>query len=203
MVGAGALGCEFIKAFAMMDKSGEGTITISDICNIFDVSKNPDFIERRLTKDQILTNFLNQFDGARGNNDGKVTLDEFLDYYRDLSMSIPSDEYFVAMMESTWQCPEEENNAMTQQTVSHLLREVKSRIMQLARNDPQLLRKIFNDFDLNQSGSLTIDETTNLIAKLQISVERKYVYPFFKVIDQDNSGGIEYEEFQAYILGAK
>jgi Ca2+-binding EF-hand superfamily protein len=48
-----------LKAFAMMDKSGEGTITISDICNIFDVSKNPDFIERRLTKDQILTNFLN------------------------------------------------------------------------------------------------------------------------------------------------
>jgi len=50
---------------------------------------------------------------VRGNNDGKVTLDEFLDYYRDLSMSIPSDEYFVAMMESTWQCPEEENNTMT------------------------------------------------------------------------------------------
>lgn len=63
------------------------------------------------------------------------------------------------------------------------------------------MRKIFNDFDLNQSGSLTIDETTNLIAKLQISVERKYVYPFFKVIDQDNSGGIEYPEFEAYILG--
>lgn len=64
-------------------------------------------------------------------------------------MSMPSDEYFVVMMESTWQVPEEENNAMTQQTVSHLLREVKMRIMQLARNDPNLLRKIFNDFDLN------------------------------------------------------
>ena len=73
--------------------------------------------------------------------------------------------------------------------------------MQLARNDPNLLRKIFNDFDLNQSGALTIDEVTNLIAKLQISVERKYVYPFFKVVDQDNSGGIEYVEFEAYILG--
>lgn len=40
-----------------------------------------------------------------------------------------------------------------------------------------------------------------MIAKLQISVERKFVYPFFKVIDQNNSGGIEYEEFEAYILG--
>ena len=41
---------------------------------------------------------------------------------------------------------------------------------------------------------------TNLIAKLKISVERKYVYPFFKVVDRNNSGGIEYDEFEAYIL---
>ena len=48
---------------------------------------------------------------------------------------------------------------------------------------------------------MTIDEVTNLIAKLKISVERKYVYPFFKVIDRNNSGGIEYDEIEAYILG--
>jgi Ca2+-binding EF-hand superfamily protein len=52
----------------------------------------------------------------------------------------------------------------------------------------------------DQSGHLTIDEVTNLIAKLKISVERKYVYPFFKVVDVNNSGGIEYDEFEAYIL---
>ena len=66
------------------------------------MSRNPDFIEGRLSKEAILENFLNQFDGARGNNDGVVTHEEFFDYYRDLSMSIPSDEYFVQMMESTW-----------------------------------------------------------------------------------------------------
>jgi Ca2+-binding EF-hand superfamily protein len=27
------------------------------------------------------------------------------------------------------------------------------------------------------------------------------VYPFFKVVDNDNSGSIEYEEFEAYVLG--
>ena len=48
---------------------------------------------------------------------------------------------------------------------------------------------------------MTIDEVTNLIAKLKISVERKFVYPFFKVIDSNNSGGIEFDEFQAYITG--
>ena len=84
--------------------------------------------------------------------------------------------------------------------MQHLLREVKSRVWELARQNPQFLQKIFNDFDLNQSGHLTIDEITNLIAKLKISVERKFVYPFFKVVDKNNSGGIEYDEFEAYIL---
>jgi len=62
------------------------------------------------------------------------------------------------------------------------------------------LRKIFNDFDLNGSESLTIDEVTNLIAKLRISVERKFIYPFFKIVDANNSGAIEYDEFEVYIL---
>lgn len=189
-----------MKAFAMMDKDNSGRIDIRDIGSIYDVSFNPDFLEGRKSREQILHEFLNNFDGARGNNDGVVTLEEWVDYYTDLSMSTPSDEYFVRMMESTWQVPEEENTAVTQQTVQHLLREVKARIWELARHDPAFLRKIFSDFDLNQSGHLTIDETTNLIAKLKISVERKYVYPFFKVIDTNNSGGIEYEEFEAFIL---
>jgi Ca2+-binding EF-hand superfamily protein len=77
---------------------------------------------------------------------------------------------------------------------------VKTRVLQLARNDPNLLRKIFNDFDLNGSESLTIDEVTNLVAKLRISVERKFIYPFFKVVDSNNSGAIEYTEFEQYIL---
>jgi len=62
------------------------------------------------------------------------------------------------------------------------------------------LKKIFNDFDVNSSGALTLDEATNMIAKLRISVERKMVYPYFKIIDRDNSGAIEFEEFENYIL---
>ena len=90
------------KAFAMMDRDGSGIINIDDIGQIYDVSMNPEFLEGRKTREEILADFLNNFDGARGNNDGKVTKAEWDDYYTDLSMSTPSDEYFVRMMESTW-----------------------------------------------------------------------------------------------------
>jgi len=54
-----------LKAFAMLDKNGSGSITVSDITKIYDVSMHPDFIERRATKEQILTVFLNNFEGPR------------------------------------------------------------------------------------------------------------------------------------------
>ena len=61
------------KAFQMMDRDGSGKLTISDIASIYDVSMNPEFLEGRKTRDEILGDFLNNFDGARGNNDGVVT----------------------------------------------------------------------------------------------------------------------------------
>jgi Ca2+-binding EF-hand superfamily protein len=90
------------KAFQMLDTDGSGKVTVSDIAGIYDVSMNAEFLEGKKTKEEILAQFLNNFDGARGNNDGVVTWEEFYDYYSDLSMSTPSDEFFVRMMESTW-----------------------------------------------------------------------------------------------------
>ena len=61
------------KAFKMLDKDGQGTITIQDIAGIYDVSMNPEFLEGRKTRDEILTDFLSNFEGAKGNKDGIVT----------------------------------------------------------------------------------------------------------------------------------
>ena len=83
----------------ILDKISNWPITI---VSIYDVSMNPDYIEGRKSKEQILTEFLSNFEGAKGNRDGIITQEEFFDYYTDLSMSVPSDEYFVRMMESTW-----------------------------------------------------------------------------------------------------
>lgn len=58
----------------------------------------------------MLNEFLNQFDGLRGNNDGKVTYQEWCDYYTDLAVSTPSDDYFVTMMEQSWGIAEDDES---------------------------------------------------------------------------------------------
>jgi hypothetical protein len=46
----------------------------------------------------------------RGNNDGKITQREFFDYYTDLAISTPTEEYFVVMMQQTWGIGEDEDS---------------------------------------------------------------------------------------------
>ena len=79
-----------------------------DIAQLYDVSKDKDFIEGNKTKDQILGEFLDSFEGAKGNHDGTVSWQEWVDYYTDLALNVPSDDYFVAMMESAWGISENE-----------------------------------------------------------------------------------------------
>ncbi len=90
------------KAFNSLDRNLSGQITVQDIVNLFDVSHNPAFIERRKTKEQILNEFLNNFEGSKRGLDGIITREHFFEYYRDISMNFPADEYFIKMMETTW-----------------------------------------------------------------------------------------------------
>lgn len=61
------------KAFAMMDRSRTGEITISDIISVYDVTKNKEYQLGKKSKEEILGEFLNNFEGLKGNNDGIVT----------------------------------------------------------------------------------------------------------------------------------
>ncbi len=100
------------KAFKYLDKDGSGVLNVKDIINIYDVTKNKEFIEKKKTREQILSEFLNNFEGVKGNRDGIISKQEWDDYYTDLATSTPSDEYFVAMMESVWCMSEDEENSI-------------------------------------------------------------------------------------------
>ena len=190
------------KAFQIMDKDHTGTITVNDIKEIYDVTQNPEFIEGRKTREEILEDFLNNFDGARGNDDGVVTKEEWDSYYTDLSMSCPTEEYFVRMMEQAWCVSEDEDSVVYKEQIAHFLSMIRLRLLEMSNQSTEefVLRKIFSDFDLNNSETITIDELAAMIAGLKLSCERKYLYGIFKILDSNNNGCIEFEEFLNYVV---
>ena len=62
------------------------------------------------------------------------------------------------------------------------------------------LKKMFNDFDSNGNGIITLDELAALMAHLQICCERKYLQALLSVLDKNKSGSLDYAEFAAFVI---
>ncbi|XP_010347817.1 calcyphosin isoform X1 [Saimiri boliviensis] len=88
-------------AFAKLDHSGDGVVTVDDLRGVYSGRAHPKVRSGEWTEDEVLRRFLDNFDSSE--KDGQVTLAEFQDYYSGVSASMNTDEEFVAMMTSAWQ----------------------------------------------------------------------------------------------------
>jgi Ca2+-binding EF-hand superfamily protein len=156
------------QAFGLMDKDGSGVICVKDIDAVFDVSCNQDFIDGQKTRQDVLEDFLNGFEGAKGNADGKISKAEWCDYYTDLSMSIPDEGYFAAMMESVWNICEDETATVSKNQITDLVKALRHKLLDFSKGnqDEYVLRAMFKEFDTNGSGTLTVNELGGMMARL-------------------------------------
>lgn len=101
---------EMIKqAFNKLDVDGSGVVTLENVANLYDASQHPGVMEGKLTEEEVLREFMSQWDTI--DKDGVVTLPEFMEYYKDVSASIDTDDYFVFMMERAWHIEEDPEEA--------------------------------------------------------------------------------------------
>jgi calcyphosin len=99
------------KVFNKLDVDKNGVLELSDIKQFYNAKNHPDVRNGRKTEDEVLLDFLETFevhhslsrgDAKSKKNDGMVTLNEFMDYYSNVSSSIDDDEYFKLMITNAW-----------------------------------------------------------------------------------------------------
>ncbi|VBB25461.1 unnamed protein product [Acanthocheilonema viteae] len=88
-------------AFKKLDKTGDGIITVDDMKRVYHAGRHPKYISGEKTREDIFNQFLSNFE-MKGHVDGKVTKEEFLNYYCGVSASIDNDTYFDLMMRNAW-----------------------------------------------------------------------------------------------------
>jgi Ca2+-binding EF-hand superfamily protein len=88
-------------AFNILDKDGNGCIDPDEVISLFNASRHPDVVAGRKTEEEVMAEFLHTFD-VGGEVDGKVTKQEFENYYSNISASIDNDDYFELMIRNVW-----------------------------------------------------------------------------------------------------
>ncbi|XP_018518627.1 calcyphosin-like protein isoform X3 [Lates calcarifer] len=90
-----------MQAFRKLDKTGDGVITVEDLRGVYNAKYHPKYQNGEWTEDQVFRTFLDSFDSPY-DKDGKVTKEEFVNYYCGVSASVESDVYFILMMRNAW-----------------------------------------------------------------------------------------------------
>lgn len=96
------------QVFNKFDKNGNGLIELDDVRDNYNAKNHPDVRSGKKTEDEVLAEFLDTFEYQFSllndikNRDGKITLDEFMEYYNNISMSIDDDDYFEEMIKSAY-----------------------------------------------------------------------------------------------------
>ncbi|XP_074643166.1 calcyphosin-like protein [Tubulanus polymorphus] len=88
-------------AFDKLDKTGDGVVTVKDLKGVYNVRHHPKYVNGEWTENECLENFLHTFD-TPNDKDGKITREEFVNYYAGVSASIDDDPYFDLMMRNAW-----------------------------------------------------------------------------------------------------
>ena len=91
-------------AFDVVDKTGDGSVTVEDLKEVYDTSNHPGILDGSTTAEEVLSHFVDTWDqsGPDGTKDGVVTRDEFMEYYADVGASIDGDDYFELMIRNAW-----------------------------------------------------------------------------------------------------
>ncbi len=87
-------------AYDKLDINKDGLVKLDDIAQIYDVSQHPDVVQGKKDPMQVYKEFMSLWDTQVA--DGIVTIGEFMDYFKVVSASIDSDDYFALMMQKSW-----------------------------------------------------------------------------------------------------
>jgi hypothetical protein len=85
-----------LGAFKKLDRDGSGIIELNDIKGVYSAGSHPEVRSGKKTEDEVLGEFLETFElhhslNGGGIRDRKVTQEEFIEYYNNVSASIDND----------------------------------------------------------------------------------------------------------------
>ena len=198
------------QAFNKLDIDKSGFIDMNEIKHAYNAKNNPDVRQGKRTEEDVYTEFMETFQANHllkaGPRTKRVTYEEFLDYYNNISMSIKDDDQFVFLIQNAWklnpntyshpgQNRKDLNNFEDEKEVNNYRnRDFYSSQVQFGANEPEEQNK--NETKLDKSLPV-IEKLRKIIARRGsrgiMSIRRE-----FMIADNDNNKTIDINEFKKF-----
>ena len=96
------------QAFDKLDINKNGEISFEEIKNKYNASRHKDVLSGKKTEDQVLKEFMDTFQETYNylcgtETDNVITIEEFMEYYQNVSMVIDDDGYFETLLNNAWE----------------------------------------------------------------------------------------------------
>jgi Ca2+-binding EF-hand superfamily protein len=90
-----------LLAFNRLDTDKTGIIDAAELIDKYDATRHPDVLSGKSSPQKVLSDWMSNFE-VGGVVDGKVTQQEFINYYTNLGASIDNEDYFELMIRNAW-----------------------------------------------------------------------------------------------------
>ncbi|CAD8159266.1 unnamed protein product [Paramecium octaurelia] len=151
---------------------------------------------RQIYKIDNLTDGMKTFiDNIRVGDD--LSYEQFLEFHEELSLNIASDETFTTILSKAWNIDEKQEDTAFQEYLQNSLQQIKERVIARAGGKTFIVN-VFKEFDTNKSKDLSISEFIFLLKKLELDWNKAAINRVYRIMDQNNSGSIEEQEFISF-----
>ncbi|CAD8051364.1 unnamed protein product [Paramecium sonneborni] len=124
----------------------------------------------------------------------ELSYEQFLEFHEELSLNIASDETFTSILSKAWNIDEKQEDTAFQEYLQNSLNQIKERVIARAGGQTFVIN-VFKEFDTNKSKDLSISEFIFLLKKLELDWNKAVINRVYRIMDQNNSGSIEEQEF--------
>ena len=135
-----------------------------------------------------------------------VTWDKFCDFYAEISMTIFKDEEFIGLVSSSWNAEEQSHMQVSQKEVERFIAAIRHNLLKYGNQrhtEEFLLRELFRDFDRQNTGFLSLNELREMLIKINLAADDRYMEALLNKFDQREPGLVEFDEFQRFIVGER
>ena len=103
------------QVFNKLDLNGNGEISFDELQAKYSAKNHPEVLSGRKTENEVLKEFMDTFQDTYNylcgtETDNIITLEEFMEYYENISMTIDNDEYFEILLNNAWNLNNQNTN---------------------------------------------------------------------------------------------